>query len=98
MVKKTYTRTRNSCLVTFYLPPGVGAERAVLCGDFNNWDTEAAPMKRRKDGTFYASVHLTAGSEYRYRFYLDGKRWENDWDAESYLPNQHGADDSVVTV
>ena len=27
-----------------------------------------------------------------------GKRWENDWEAEAYLPNDHGTEDSVITV
>lgn len=98
MVKKSYTRTGNSCLVTFYLPADVQATKAVLCGEFNNWDAGAAPMKRKKDGSFYASVHLTAGTQYRYKFFLDGTRWENDWDAEGYQPNDHGTEDSIVEV
>jgi 1,4-alpha-glucan branching enzyme len=98
MTKKSYTRTGKSCLVTFYLPADVQAGKAVLCGEFNGWDTAAKPMKRRKDGTYYASVHLDAGRSYRYRFFLDDERWENDWEAEQYLPNEHGSDDSVVNV
>ena len=84
--------------MTFYLSAEVGAESAALCGEFNDWNAEAAPMKRKKDGTFYASVFLTPGKGYRYRFLLNGDRWENDWNAEQYLPNEHGTDDSVVTV
>ena len=98
MTKKAYTRTGKSCRVTFYLSAEVGAENAALCGEFNDWNKEAAPMKRKKDGTFYASVFLTPGNSYRYRFLLDGNRWENDWNAETYLPNEHGTDDSVVKV
>ena len=98
MTKKSYTRTGNSCLVTFYLPASVGAEKAVLCGDFNNWDISSKEMKKKKDGTFYTSMHLDAGRKYRYRYFLDDSRWENDWDAEEYLQNDHGTDDSVVSV
>ena len=31
-----------------------------------------------------------------FRYVLDGELWENDWAADDYLPNSHGADDSVV--
>lgn len=98
MMKKSYTRTKNSCRVTFYLPAEVGAEHAALCGEFNDWNPAAHPMQRKKDGTFYASVYLKPGSAYRYRFLLDGERWENDWEAEEYVPNEHGSDDSLVHV
>lgn len=98
MTKKSYTKSGRSCKVTFYLPAETGAESAALCGEFNDWNPEAAPMKRKKDGMFYASVNLDAGRSYRYRFLLDNSRWENDWEAESYLPNDHGSDDSIVTV
>jgi hypothetical protein len=36
--------------------------------------------------------------EYRFRYYLDGQRWENDWEAEEYRPNDFGSDDSIVKV
>ncbi|MDX9759979.1 MAG: isoamylase early set domain-containing protein [Bacteroidota bacterium] len=98
MPKKNYTRTGRSCRVTFYLPGEVGAETASLCGDFNEWNSDAHPMGRKKDGTFYTSLYLDAGVSYRYRFLLDGTRWENDWDAEAYLPNAHGTEDSLITV
>jgi len=98
MLKKSYTKTGKSCKVTFYLSPETGASHVSLCGEFNNWDPSAHPMKTRKDGTFYTTINLDAGRSYRYRFLLDNKRWENDWEAESYIPNEHGSDDSLVTV
>jgi hypothetical protein len=27
---------------------------------------------------------------------LDGERWENDWAADGYAPNNFGTEDSVV--
>lgn len=98
MLKKSYSKTGNYCRVTFKLPEEVGAETAVLCGEFNDWDPEANPMRRLKDGSFSATVSLPAGQSYRYRFLLDGERWENDWEAEEYVANEHGTEDSLVTV
>jgi 1,4-alpha-glucan branching enzyme len=98
MLKKSYTKSGNHCRVTFKLPAEAGAETAALCGEFNNWDRAANPMKKLKDGSFSTTVSLEAGNSYRFRYLLDGTRWENDWQADNYVPNEHGSDDSVVKV
>lgn len=98
MLKKTYTKSGKSCRVTFELPAAVNAQSACLCGEFNNWQPSAHPMKRRKDGSFALTLSLISDQEYRYRFLLDDDRWENDWAADAYTPNEFGADDSVVQV
>ena len=54
-------------------------------------------MKRLANGSFKAVVKLAPG-RYRYRFLLDGERWENDWEAEGYVRNPFGTDDAVVEV
>lgn len=97
-MKKTYTKNKTSCRVTFSLPAEVGAETAALCGEFNNWDLEKHPLKRRKDGSFSITISLRSGSAYRFRYWVDGSRWENDWEADEYLPNEFGSEDSVVVV
>lgn len=94
---KTYRKTKKgTCKVTFVLPGDVGAETASIVGDFNNWDERAAPMKRKRDGSFSADLSLEADKEYRFRYLLDDTRWENDWGADSYVPNPYGTEDSVV--
>ena len=89
MPKKSYTRTGRSCRV---------AQHVTLCGEFNDWDTEVHPMRKKKDGSHFISLSLDAGRSYRYRFFIDGARWENDWDADAYRPNEYGTEDSVVNV
>jgi len=88
----------NSCRVWFYLPAEVNAEKAALVGDFNDWDETANPMKVKKDGTFYTAVTLEKGKSYQFRYLLDGERWENDWEADGYAPNEMGLENSVVSV
>jgi 1,4-alpha-glucan branching enzyme len=88
----------GSCKVTFELPAEVGASEAYVCGEFNDWSRTATPLKRRKDGSFATTVTLEAGRHYRFRYLLSGNQWENDWDADDYLPNAFGGDDSVVSV
>ena len=98
MLKKTYSKTGRSCRVTFELPPEVNAETACLCGEFNEWDKTAQPMKRRRDGKLSLTISLKPGQEYRFRYLLDDERWENDWNADAYMPNTFGSEDSVVKV
>ena len=98
MLKKSYSKTGRVCRVTFRIPAEVDANSASLCGDFNEWDKKANPMKRLKGGGFSTTVSVPAGQKYRFRYLLDGKRWENDWEADAYIPNVHGSDDSVLEV
>ena len=97
-MKKSYTKTGRSCRVTFEVPAQVDANTVALCGEFNEWDAAKHPMKRRKDGSFSVTVSLKPGSEYRFRYLVDGERWENDWEADKYVPNEFGTEDSVVVV
>ena len=96
MTKGYLKAKKGVCRVTFELPREVGAQNAYIVGDFNNWDERATPMKRMRDGSFSAAVNLEAGKEYRFRYFLDDARWENDWHADAYIPNVFGTEDSVV--
>jgi 1,4-alpha-glucan branching enzyme len=98
MLMKSYSKSGNKCRVTFKLSAEVNAETAVLCGEFNDWNETVNPMKKLKDGSFSATISLDTGNMYRFRYLLDGERWENDWDADAYLSNDHGTDDSVVEL
>jgi hypothetical protein len=55
-------------------------------------------MKRKRDGSFSAAITLDAGREYRFRYFLDNERWENDWNADRYEVNEFGTEDSVVSL
>jgi len=94
MKKKPLAGGKTS--VTFELPPEVVAESVTLFGEFNDW-SEGTALKKRKDGCFAVTLRLAPG-RYRYRYQLDGDRWENDWAADDYEPNDHGSDDSVLIV
>ena len=101
MMKKRFLKTRPVCKVTFELPSQAanGARKVTLVGDFNGWDTESTPMKRRKDGYFSITVDLPTSREYQFKYLIDDSCWENDWDADNYLPSGHGdGENSVVVV
>lgn len=99
-MKKQYLKTRPSCKVTFRLPKDAvtDASKVTIAGEFNNWDTEAAQLKKIRGGDFSITIELEKDREYRFRYLIDNMRWENDWHADKYLPNAFGGDDSVVVV
>jgi len=82
----------------FSLPAEVQAETVTLCGDFNDWSLDGIQLERDRDGRWTTDVELEAGRSYRYRFLLDGERWENDWTALAYEPNEFGGDNSLIVV
>jgi CHAD domain-containing protein len=83
--------------VTFTLPAAVQATRVAICGEWNGWSVAQDVMDRMGD-VFSVTIVLQAGRAYRFRYLLDGERWENDWDADAYVPNAFGTDDSVVDL
>lgn len=96
---KSYLKTKKGVVkVTFELPPVVDAQQAAVVGEFNNWDPTATPMKRKKDGSFSVALNLDGGREYRYKYYLDEERWENDPNPDRLVPNSFGTQDSIVNT
>ncbi|HSV27829.1 MAG TPA: isoamylase early set domain-containing protein, partial [Sedimentisphaerales bacterium] len=98
---KKYTKTKPVCKVTFCLTKDAakGAGTAAVVGDFNGWNNTATPMKRDKSGNFKVTLELEKDREYQFRYLLDGKTWENDWEADKYVMAGVGnAENSVVVV
>jgi 1,4-alpha-glucan branching enzyme len=100
MPTKQATKTTKTVAakVTFTLPKELEANTVALCGEFNEWSTESIMLKRGRDRSWKATVALEPGRTYRYRYLIDGHRWENAWQADGYVPNPHGSEDSVVVV
>ena len=98
MLKKQYLKTRPVCKVTFYTPAAIEAEEVYLVGDFNEWDEEATPMRKLKDGRFKVTLDLDQDEEYQFRYLVDGTEWHNDWEADKYVPNPFSGDNSVVST
>ncbi len=101
MLLKEYAKNKKTCTVTFTLlgAAAPGAKRITLVGDFNNWNKDSTPLKRGKEGEWSVTLNLEAGHEYLFRYLIDGERWENDWNADKYVPSPYGdADNSVVIV
>lgn len=103
-LKKQYLKSRPICKVTFRISKDAAksATAIALAGDFNAWDVTTHPMTALKNGEFTAIVELpTSMPEYQFRYLYQQEaqqRWENDWQADAYVTNGFGEENSVVRV
>ncbi|MGB5304946.1 MAG: isoamylase early set domain-containing protein [Gammaproteobacteria bacterium] len=98
---KQYLKSKPVCKVTFRLPAEAAknANSVNIVGEFNSWDISAVPLKKLKDGAFAVTLDLKPNHEYQFRYLIDADTWENDWDADKYVPSPYGnSENSVVVV
>ncbi|OJF68321.1 glycoside hydrolase [Alteromonas sp. V450] len=100
-LKKQYLKSKPLCKVTFRLNAEAAkdAQKAELCGDFTDWKSQSLDMKKLKNGDFTLTVNLEKDRDYQFRYLLDGENWENDWEADAYMPSFVSVEEnSVVRV
>ncbi|WP_096086490.1 isoamylase early set domain-containing protein [Agaribacterium haliotis] len=97
-VEKKYLKSKPVCKVKFVAPEELAkeAKKIYLAGDFNDWKYQETMLRKQKNGSMATTLDLNPGEEYEYRYVLDGERWENDHDADKYVPTTMGVDNSVV--
>lgn len=76
--------------------PETGAFIVSVAGDFNNWDPQAHPLRRGKDGIWRVAVSMKPG-RYEYKFVVDGE-WRPDPFNPDMVPDSHGGSNSVREV
>jgi len=84
--------------VTFRMPPLEDVVELFLCGEFNGWRVKGIPFTVDSDGTWVARLVLDAGKSYRFRYHDNQGRWLNDREADAYVANDFGSEDSVVDL
>ena len=91
-----FSRDRKKGTTRFMFQPRGDVElaRVQLVGNFNDWTPRT--MRRRKDGSYAASVKLTPGT-HEYKFIVDGQ-WLVDPDNSAWAVNPFGTLNSVVQV
>ena len=100
-ITKKFLKSKPVCKVTFKVPQEVanGADSIHLVGDFNNWDPSEHPLKQMKNGTFSTTVDLESGREYQFRYLVDGRKWENEQEADKFAPTPYvDAQNSVLVL
>ncbi|MCW0483353.1 isoamylase early set domain-containing protein [Gaoshiqia sediminis] len=87
-IKKQFLKTNGTCKVTFHFGDDLkNVESIRIPGDFNNWDMNCEPMKKLKTGGFSQTLNLEAGKSYQFRYLIDSSVWENEPEADLFVPN-----------
>ncbi|MDF5410084.1 isoamylase early set domain-containing protein, partial [Vibrio parahaemolyticus] len=58
-----------------------------------NWQPEPMKLVKRQ---FKFKTRLPKARNVQFRYLLDDAKWENDPQADAYVPNAFGSDNSVV--
>ena len=100
-IRKQPLKSKSACKVTFKIPSPVSnsVKSAWVVGEFNGWSPLATPMKRSKAGGFSATVELETGRDYQFRYLLGQSHWENDPEADDFVPTPFGdSQNSVIRL
>ncbi len=97
MFKKRFFKTKDEVEVTFQWEKGDSDISSIaVCGDFNDW--QPAPMKLNKQKVFTLKLRLPKEDSFQFRYLINDELWENDHEADDYVWNGLGSDNSVITT
>jgi 1,4-alpha-glucan branching enzyme len=97
-LNKKYLKSKPVCKVTFKILKDEcnAADTVALAGDFNDW--KETPMKKLKSGDFSLTLDLETDNKYQFKYHLDNETWENDWNADEYVPSPICYEDNSVVI
>lgn len=98
-IKKQYLKSKPEVKVTLTFPKKAAAEakKVEVVGDFTKWK-KGISMTKMKNGSFKAVLDLAPAKEYQFRYLIDSKTWENDWEADKYVSNGVSNEENSVIV
>lgn len=96
MILREPTTKGDMVKVTFVLPNDDEPGEIFVAGDFNAWNPGATLLRRRGD-TRSASLTLSAGRRYAFRYYRDG-RWFNDPHPDGLEPGRYGEENCIIDL
>jgi 1,4-alpha-glucan branching enzyme len=99
-IEKKFLKAKPVCKVKFSLSGEQynNASSILLVGDFNNWQIGETPLKKAKTGVWSVSLDLEAGKDHQFRYLIDGTNWENDPEADKFIPSGLGSENSVISL
>ena len=99
-IEKKLLKAKPVCKVKFSLSGDQykSASSILLVGDFNNWQLGETPLKKAKTGVWSVSLDLETGKEYQFRYLIGGTNWENDSEADKFVPSGLGSENSVLAL
>jgi 1,4-alpha-glucan branching enzyme len=98
VIRRTPVDDGSHVKVTFALPLH-GADSAVtVVGDFNDWNPDATPMRRRRGDRQSVSVVLGTDRRYAFRYRDRTGNWFDDDQADGFENNGLGGDNGIIDL
>ncbi|CAJ1871917.1 hypothetical protein LMCDFJHI_03219 [Aeromonas salmonicida] len=99
-INKQFLKSRPEVKVTFAVEKEAAgeAEQVLLLGEFSQW--QPIELKRMKSGEFRTTLNLPTDGPSHYQLVKPNGEtlYDNDWEADDYVPGPFGRDNSVVRV
>ncbi|CAH9062363.1 hypothetical protein PSECIP111951_03674 [Pseudoalteromonas holothuriae] len=96
MLTKRFFKTKEEAEVTFeFVHPN--AQKVELVAEFTDWKPMAMKFVK-KDKAFKLKKRLPVDKQYHFKYLIDGKLWDNDNQADAYVPNNFGTENSIVNT
>ena len=96
MLTKKFFKTKDEVEVGFIFESD-DASKVDLVADFTNWQP-VAMVFNKKEKAFKTKLRLPKNEEFQFRYLINGDEWENDYQADKYLANHFGTDNSVIST
>jgi hypothetical protein len=99
MIEKKFDK--KNCKVTFILDKGDFSEfdDIRVLGDFNGWHYEKGLIMELKKNQFKGSASLKAGTNYEFRYILNGRHWFNDPQADGLVDSPfYGISNTLIVI
>ena len=85
----------NKVWVTFTVPSQEGFESVILSGAWNAWEEE--PMKLKKNGEFFLTKVLPAGTSFEFGYKINGRDWMPEGECCT-VPSPFGTHNAVLEL
>ncbi len=95
MIRRQHTND-GSVKVTFAVPDA--GTPISLIADFNGWDPDVHPLKKRTNGTRSIAVELPPGGAIRFRYLDAAGNFFDDPEADDFEPNGYGQTHAILYV
>lgn len=74
------------------------ASQISLAGSFNHWAQDVLLMQPGQDGIWKIEIPMLPGGRYQYKFFVDDKRWVEDYDNPLREPDGFRGFNSILVI
>lgn len=96
MLVKKFFKTKDEAEIIFEFSRS-NVNSVALAGEFNDWQPMAMTYSKKLK-VFRVKLRLPKNNSFHYKYLVNEKEWENDSEADTYMANEFGTENSVVST